>query len=246
MTTIDRKAVDGTRTGDVDVGPPVLLAPPFPPGPPVAPGPPVPTPAPARASLGRIALWTLLVAVGLLAVVDGAGADVPASAYVAVALAVVAVALVVGSLYGRARWLIAIGAVLTVGLGITAGVEHIGGGIDARNATWKPASVAQLDGSYEISIGDALLDLSAVDFTGRSVSVTVHVGMGDLTVVLPSTVDARTVARVNVGNAEVLGEDWSGIGQSEHVVTDLGPDGAGGGELTLHASVDVGNLEVRR
>jgi hypothetical protein len=186
----------------------------------------------------------VLVAVGLLAVVDASGVAIPASAYIAVALTVVGAALVVGFRYGRARALIAVGAVLTVALGIAAGVEHVGPG--GQDVTWRPANVAQLDGNYEINIGDATLDLSAIDFTGRSANVTVHVAMGDLTVLLPSTVDVRTITQVDVGNAEVLGQHWSGIGQSEHVVTDHGRDGVGGGDLTLHATVDVGNLEVRR
>jgi hypothetical protein len=260
MTTIHEKPVEdpgaSTRSGDVELGPPDVLpplAPPWPPmlpgspAPPVTVGPPAPVPTPppqVHGSLTRIAFWTMLVALGLLAVVDASGVAVAASAYIAVALAVVGGALVVGFLYGRARALIAVGAVLVVALAIAAGVEHVGTG--GQDVTWKPTTVAQLNGSYEINIGTAMLDLSAVDFTGRSVSITVHVAMGDLTVVLPSTVDARTVAQVSVGDAEVLGQEWSGIGQSEHVVTDLGPDGVGGGELTLHATVDVGNLEVRR
>jgi xanthine/uracil/vitamin C permease (AzgA family) len=197
-----------------------------------------------RASLGRVTFWATLVALGLLAVVDASGVSISASAYVAVALAVVGAALIVGFLYGRARGLIVVGAVLAVLLGIVAGAEHVG--TNGQDVTWSPATVAQVDASYGIDIGDATLDLSAVDFTGRSVSVTVHVAMGNLTVVLPSTVDARTLARVNVGDAEVFGQEWSGIGQSEHVVTDLGTDGVGGGNLTLRATVDVGNLEVRR
>jgi len=44
----------------------------------------------------------------------------------------------------------------------------------------------------------------------------------------------------------VFGETWGGIGQSRHTVTNLGSDGAGGGELTLQATVNVGNVEVRR
>jgi len=189
-------------------------------------------------------MWTVLLALGLLAVVDAVGADVPASAYFATALAVIGAALVVGFRYGRARWLIAVGAVLVVVLGIVAAAEHVGSGSSA--VTWKPTSVSQLTGSYEINVGEATLDLSAVDFTGQSVSVSVHVGMGDLTVILPSTVDTNTQARVSVGDATVFGQQWSGIDGSEHTVTDTGSDGVGGGDLALRATVDVGNLEVRR
>ena len=226
-------------------GPPVVTS-----GPPVAMPPPTAyvspaVPAPGSHSvLGRIAMWTVLLALGLLAVVDAVGADVPASAYFATALAVIGAALVVGFRYGRARWLIAVGAVLVVVLGIVAAAEHVGSGSSA--VTWKPTSVSQLTGSYEINVGEATLDLSAVDFTGQSVSVSVHVGMGDLTVILPSTVDTNTQARVSVGDATVFGQQWSGIDGSEHTVTDTGSDGVGGGDLALRATVDVGNLEVRR
>jgi hypothetical protein len=189
-------------------------------------------------------MWTVLVAAGLLALVDAAGRTVPASAYIAAALTVVGLALIVGFRYGRAHWLIAIGIVLSVALAVATGAEHVGR--SGQDVTWTPTSAGQVQSSYEISIGNATLDLSAVDFTGRTVEVSVHVAMGDLTVVLPSTVDTRTLARVSVGDAQVFSQEWSGIGQSEHVVTDLGPDGAGGGELTLNATVDVGNLEVRR
>jgi hypothetical protein len=261
MTTIHQKPVadrgaSAPPSGDAELGPPDAMPPLAQPWPPMAPPspalpPPVGPPAPAttpppqvRATLYRITLWTMLVALGLLAVVDASGAAVPASAYIAVALAVVGAALVVGFWHGRARGLIAVGAVLAVALTIAAGVEHLG--TDGQDVTWTPTNVAQIDGSYEINIGGATLDLSAVDFTGRNVSVTAHVAMGNLTIVLPSTVDVRTLAEVNVGDAAVLGQEWSGIGQSEHSVTDLGPDGLGGGDLTLHATVDVGNLEVRR
>jgi len=37
-----------------------------------------------------------------------------------------------------------------------------------------------------------------------------------------------------------------GIGQSTRTVNDNGVDGPGGGELVIRASVDVGNVEVRR
>ena len=64
--------------------------------------------------------------------------------------------------------------------------------------------------------------------------------------VLPSTVDTRVDSTVSIGNATVLGQHWNGIGQAQHTFTDNGVDGPGGGTLTLTATVNVGNLEVRR
>jgi hypothetical protein len=251
MTTIHHEPVDGTgapatpQPGEAGAPPPYApppLAPPWPPGAPDAP----PTAPPPRtpASLGRITAWTVLIAVGLLGVVDASGADISAGAYLALPLTVIGAALVVGFRYGRSRGLIAVGSVLAVLLVIVGGAEHIGTG--SQDVTWRPVSLAQLDGSYAIDVGDATLDLAAVTFTSPGASVDVRVAMGTLTVILPSTVDVRVVAEVNVGDADVLGQHWSGIGRSEHTVTDPGPDGTGGGDLTLRTTVDVGNLEVRR
>ena len=85
-----------------------------------------------------------------------------------------------------------------------------------------------------------------MDFSGQSKDVQISLDAGNLTVVVPSKVDVRAEVQVNAGNAVVFGEHWGGIGQSKHAVTDLGFDGSGGGELVLHATVNVGNVEVRR
>src|SRR5439155_17989924 len=77
-----------------------------PPLPPPEPPPPPPPPVAAkpRSPLGRLVLSLALFGVGIVALIDVAGARVPASVYFAVALAVVAAGLVAGAWYGRARW----------------------------------------------------------------------------------------------------------------------------------------------
>jgi hypothetical protein len=185
----------------------------------------------------------------MLAVVDLAGADVPAGAYPALGLAVVGVGLVVGGWYGHARSLIAFAAVLSIPLLLTSAIGPRGdtwGGTASGTVTWRPTTVEQLDRSYSIGAGDARLDLSALNFNGRSLAVDVSVGVGSLTVVLPSTVDATVQAHVGVGEATVFGEQWSGINQSQRTIADNGADGPGGGQLTVQASVDLGDLEVQR
>jgi hypothetical protein len=194
--------------------------------------------------LGGAVISLAAIATGLLGIVDLAGAPIHASAYLAVPLATIGVGLLLGAWYGRARWLIAIGAVLTLGLGIATvseGLRDVG-----SSTTWSPTSIEQLQGTYTLGVGDAVLDMSALDFTGRSESVEVRLDIGDLTVIVPPTVDVRAEATVDVGNANVFGTGWGGIGNSSRTVTDQGPDGVGGGELVIRASVDVGNVEVRR
>jgi hypothetical protein len=196
--------------------------------------------------LTRLVLSLALVAFGAVVLVDVAGARVPASVYFAVPLTVVGGGLVIGAWYGRARRLIAFGAVLGVLLAITAGLEGTRLTGHRQTVNWRPAGVQQLDPGYRLDVGNAELDLSALDFAGRTESVAVHVSVGNLRIVLPPNVDVEVTSTVKIGNATVLGERWSGIGQGQHTVTDLGADGAGGGNLTLDATVNVGDLEVRR
>lgn len=223
------------------IAPPVLTPPPVPTGqPPHGP----PRPRAPQSHLGLLVLSLTALAVGVLGMVDLAGTAVAGSAYLALPLAVVGLGLVVGAWYGRARWLIAVGLVLTVALAIAGIGERIA--VRGQTATWRPTSVQQLQRVYTIDIGSAVLDLSAVDLAGRSETVRVHVGVGDLTIVVPPTVDIRAEVAVDVGNADVLGTRWGGIGSDERTVTDTGVDGPGGGDLVIRATVDVGDVEVQR
>ena len=43
-----------------------------------------------------------------------------------------------------------------------------------------------------------------------------------------------------------LGQSWAGSTAPQRTVTDNGADGAGGGDLDVKATVDVGDLEVGR
>jgi Cell wall-active antibiotics response 4TMS YvqF len=219
-----------------------------PPAPPIQPPrraavPPASVPA-GHSRLARRALSLMVFALGVTGIVDLSGAQVSGSAYIAVALVVVGAALLVGAWYGRARWLIALGLVLTVALPIATTAEAFA----ARNesVTWRPTSIDQLDRSYTTDVGTAVLDLSGVDFGGRDFTMTVKVGLGDLAVIVPANVDVRADARVDVGNADVFGTHWGGIGQPARTVVDDGADGPGGGTLVIHATTDVGNVEVRR
>jgi Cell wall-active antibiotics response LiaF, C-terminal len=211
---------------------------------PESPPPAVTTAARERPTIVGLVLALAVLAIGLLGIVDLAGADVVASAYVAVPLAVVGLGLVARAWYGHGWSLAVIGGLLVLALIIMTAAE----GVDAsrKSTTWRPVSIDQLTGSYAINVGNAYLDLSAVDFAGQSRTVTVSVDAGNLTIVVPSRVDVQAEVQVNVGNATVFGERWSGIGQGRHAVTDQGADGPGGGELTIQATVNVGNAEVRR
>jgi hypothetical protein len=193
--------------------------------------------------LGKLTLSAALLGTGLLAAIDLTGVDVPGTAYFALPLALVGLGLIVGTWYGRARALIAVGALLGVALAVGVAVENVD---DERPVTWRVTDVSQLEDTYDVAVGDTTLDLRALDFTGRDETVAIHVSVGSLRVLLPERVDAQVTAEVDLGDARVFDQEWGGVGQGQHSVSDTGDDGPGGGRLALDATVDIGNLEVLR
>src|SRR5688500_1966146 len=107
-----------------------------------APGPPQPPPVEAPASrLGRTVISIMFLALGLLAVADLSGLKIQAMAYIALPLAIIGLGLITGTWIGRARWLIVVGAILSVALGIGAAAS---GSASKGEVSWHPASVEQL------------------------------------------------------------------------------------------------------
>jgi hypothetical protein len=190
----------------------------------------------------------LLIVLGTMFALSEVHWSIPVEAYLAAGLAVVGLGLIVGAWYGRARGLIAVGIIGALALGSVSASDGLRGPGPIRTGThtFAPASVSQLQPSYTQDAGDMVLDLSRVDFTGQDVTLNAKVSLGNLRIVLPNTVDAVVVADVTVGNAQVFGENWNGLGLDTRTVTDNGPDGVGGGTIHIDASVDAGNLEVRR
>jgi hypothetical protein len=199
---------------------------------------------PLRSQLGGITVSLVLVAVGVIGLLDLSGMAVSIGVYFAVPLAIIGAALTVGAWYGRARWLIVPGVLLTVALGITTAAGSVA--TNRQFVTWRPGTVDQLQQTYAIDMGNAVLDMSKVDFSSGRYTVSAENQIGNLTVIVPATVDVRADVRVDVGNADVFGTHWAGIGQTTRTVTDDGVDGSGGGALVLHAATNVGNVEVRR
>ncbi|MGW5673426.1 LiaF domain-containing protein, partial [Micromonospora sp. NPDC003776] len=242
----------------VGAPPPGGYRPPFAPhGPYAGPYPPAPAPArPARppkrpkerSALGAATFSLIFLALGAVAVLDLLDVfSVGAAGYFAAALATIGLGLLVGTWFGRARWLIALGLVTAAALGIATVAESYDRvrGIDG-DVTWAPLSYRDLADRYENNFGDSVLDLRAVDFDKKDTQVTMVVNLGKATVVVPPNVDVTTVADVNAGDASVFGRRAGGLNRRGWETTDLGADGPGGGTLRLIIRVNAGDLEVTR
>jgi hypothetical protein len=221
-----------------------VAPPPPPPPPPKVPKPP--KPPKERSALGRLTFSLLLLAVGGVALADVLGATLQPTAYFAAALAVVALGLLVGAVVGRARGLIALGLLVTLGLGVATAAENVD--VDpgkTGTTTWRPLTVADVRPSYEHGLGRSVLDLRAVPFGTQQVTTAVDLGAGDLLVLLPARVDATIDAHSGAGQLTILGHHSTGIDNVDRV-TDNGTDGPGGGRLDLRIGLGAGNVEVQR
>jgi phage shock protein PspC (stress-responsive transcriptional regulator) len=216
-------------------------------GPPPAPG-RHPRPPRERSPLGAATFSTIFLVIGALVVVDLATTlSMPPSAYFAAALATVALGLLVGAWFGRARWLIALGLVACAALGVSTLVEsYAGTRRPEAPVTWAPERYDALAERYATSFDDSVLDLSRVDFTGHDARVAAEVTFGQLRVILPPDVDVVAEVRIGPGDARVFDTRWEGVGGQPRRVTDLGADGAGGGTVHLDLRVRAGSLEVIR
>ena len=216
-----------------------------PPAPPVAPrAPKPPKPPRERSKLGRLTFFAVVMVIGVLAVVDMAGADITVSAYFAAALVTIALGLVVGTWLGRARGLIALGLLASIGLFIATGAERWGG--EVGNSVYRPTTLAAVPDRYDFTAGNATVDLRGLDFTGQQQTITATMKVGQLRVLVPANVDTTAVLQVENGRAVIFGKTFENREVEGQNITDLGVDGAGGGTLKLDLQMDTGNVEVHR
>lgn len=220
-----------------------------PPGPPSAPSgqppvspPPPPPPPKQRSVLGRLTLGITLLVVGTLIALDLADVIVVEPVVVlAAALAVVATGLLVGTLVGRARGLIALGIVLVfllIPVGAAPNGLRVDGGAGER--LYRPATQAELADTYELGVGKMTVDLRRLELVGTE-EVEASLGLGELIVLLPPDVAVEVDAEVGVGTVDFPsgGPEEGGIG----VDRTWSRDGEGG-TLQLDLSTGMGAVTV--
>lgn len=205
-----------------------------------APVPPAPPPRRERSVLGTLTLSAVLLALGILASVKVSGAaEVEPATALAIGLLTVGGGLLVGSFYGRARWLIPLGIVLTMATAVAsiADVPFRGG---AGERYWGPTAPGELRPIYRLGAGEGELDLRSLDLDeDRSVEVTL--GMGELLVRVPDDVDLVVDAHLGFGELVLLGDEDHGVDVDRHL------ERAGGRRrLELDLRVGMGRLEVTR
>jgi phage shock protein PspC (stress-responsive transcriptional regulator) len=194
---------------------------------------------------GPVLFWfTLLligVAEGALGIADGAGAPVADSAYAALAVAVVAVMLLVGSVMGRAGGLIALGLVASVGLAAATAADRFDGDREEHH----PTTADEVADGYTMDTGTLVVDLTEVSdldgLDGRTLEVTGNVG--EIVVRVPEEVSVRAVVDIDgPGGYDLFDrQTGGGFGSSTTAQHEGGADSA---SLVVDAALEVGQITV--
>jgi phage shock protein PspC (stress-responsive transcriptional regulator) len=198
-----------------------------------------------RSVLGWLTVAAALLAAGVASALDNLGVvALTPGRVVALVLTVVGVGLLIGSLWGRAWWLILLGLLLVPAMAVASVASDVPVRGRSGQQFERPATISALQPEYQMSAGDLRLDLSDVPFDKQPRRVAVRMGAGDLTVIVPSDLPVRVHYKVAAGEAQVLGQESHGGLQVRSTVTEGGNSQLGQLDLDLH--VGLGQILVTR
>lgn len=205
---------------------------------------------PRRSWLTRLTLGAALVTVGVLWLLRLADVvTIGTSRLFAVALLVVGLGLLVGSWFGRGRWLILVGGLL-LPVVVAAELLRPFGVIDLPRADVRsgfgeiaisPAELDELESSYQVGAGSLVLDLGDLEID-EPTRLELQVGAGEAIVHLPSDVTADVTAKVAAGEVWIDGRSSAGLGVPER--TERLEHGDGSELLTLDVTVGFGEARI--
>ena len=141
-----------------------------------------------------------------------------------------------------ATWLLGVAVAAIVVLATATAVAFawfdvsLGDGVGSK--TVAPASVADLEPTYELGIGNLRLDLSNVTPVAKQTHVAAKVGIGELRVIVPPDVSVVATATSKAGEVYVLGRHDDG----RHATATAGT----AGRLVIDARVGAGRVDVVR
>jgi hypothetical protein len=208
-------------------------------------------PADRGLPLGRLILGLVLVGIGVIWLLEAL--DVVNVSFLAVlpaALIVIGIVLVVAARTGRHSGLIALGVIIAVILTIASSFDiRLRGGVGDR--TERPATAADLQREYHLSMGQLTIDLRALNLpdSAGTRKVKATVGMGQLTVRVPNDALLIATGHVGAGQVTIFGRQNSGLdvkisGRAPPppglVVIGVIP------QLIFDLSVGLGQIEVTR
>lgn len=201
-----------------------------------------------RSYLSTACVGVAAIALGVLGLFDEivVGFNPGFHHYMALAVGVIGIGVVVGAWFGRPAGLVILGVLLLPILLFSRLAAE--GGVDllsiefssVGDVRYRPGSVEEIREAYELEMGGLTIDLRDVDFEGRTVSVETEVGVGEVLVRIPEDVAVDVNGRVGMGNLQVGDWERGGVG----IEADLRLEGSAG-TLLLDSQVGIGEIEVR-
>lgn len=193
---------------------------------------------PRSKALVGLTMSAVLIAVAVTWLIDLSGVAVGAPTYLAVALAVVSLGLLIGTFFGYGGPLIAIGLAVGLALGLTTVLPTVRMGDERLHPTY----AAELERSYEHGVGRFELNLTGLsdpdELAGRTIDV--DMGVGETVVLLPEELPVHIVAHLDLGQLTVFGQQIHGHDNALDVADE------DESRLTLRLDQRVGNMEVVR
>jgi phage shock protein PspC (stress-responsive transcriptional regulator) len=186
------------------------------------------------------ALAVMAVGLGVLGVVDLAGASVAPSAYPALVLALSGAFLLLGAFWGRAGGLILVGLVAAAAtVGATIGDQW-----DPHREVVRPVSSATVPDTSHLDTGNLVVDLTDVrdpqELDGRVIRLSAGVGQIDIEVPADVTVEVDAHVR-GPGGISLFGQDSGGVDTTATEIHSGGPDAP---HLTIDADLHVGAINA--
>ena len=196
-------------------------------------------PRPQRSALGLLTIGTATIVGALAWLVNGTAANRGTVAF-GWATVVLGLGLVVGSVVGRARWLIIPALATATAAVAAAAIGFAGVGLTNRAGGRTEVVVPGDTVAAEYRTGLGSFELWLTDHPD-DVTTTVEVGVGDLTVVVPDDAQVQIDAKVGMGTIDALGSTRSGYRRTLNLDTRTGDP-----LIKLTLRVGVGSIEVHR
>ncbi len=189
-----------------------------------------------RAALGI----GILCVCGLIAVGGAWAAAAGGETVVAVAVIAAGVAILAGAFVRPVRWLVlpAMALALSAGAVSAAGID-LDGGVGERD--YRPTSVVDLRDTYELGMGELIVDLRQTDLPAGDVPLDVDLGVGEARVIVPGDVCVATDAEVGIGEVRSFGRHNEGVDVD---FDDLPRAAPGVTRLLVKADVGIGSLRI--
>jgi hypothetical protein len=143
----------------------------------------------------------MLLGMGILAVLDNIDAlaiDTEPRHYLALAVTILGVGLLVGSVLGRARWLILLAVILIPTLAFSPVFEYDWDS-SSFDSQIRPTSFEEVQPRYELDIGSIHLDLHELPWDGQELVIDAEVAMGSIEIEVPEGVGIIGTATVDIG-----------------------------------------------